>query len=114
MKNRWMTLVAMVVAFQVAAPRVMADEPTPESVVADVLLVRPAGVVVVAAGAAAMLVSLPFAAMARNVQGTADTLVGKPARLLFCRRLGDFRAMKENSVEHRPPRREGQAARTGW
>lgn len=103
MTRRWYPLLAAVLAFHAAAPRAMASEPTPEAVVADVLIARPAGAVVVAAGAVALLVALPFAAIARSVPETAETLVGRPARVMFCRPLGDFRKMQESSVGHKSP-----------
>lgn len=82
----------------------MAEEPTPERVVADLLVARPAGLVLVAAGAVVMLVAIPFAAMARCAPQTAETLVGKPARLMFCRRLGDFEPLRQDAVDHHPRR----------
>ncbi len=64
----------------------------PAEVAADVLVVRPLGIAATAVGAAIFVVALPFAAIAGDVRGTANSLVGAPARFTFKRRLGDFEA----------------------
>lgn len=62
----------------------------PGEVAADALVVRPLGLAATAVGAAVFVVALPFAAIARDVKGTGDILVGTPARFTFVRKLGDF------------------------
>lgn len=62
----------------------------PAEVAADALVVRPVGLAATAVGAAVFVVALPFAALAKDVKGTAATLVGAPARFTFQRRLGHF------------------------
>ena len=104
MKNRWTVIAVAALMFHLSAPRVAAETPRPESVAADVLVARPLCFVATVAGAALFVVALPFAAVARNVPETAETLVGKPARLTFCRRLGDFDPLRDDAVEHVPNR----------
>jgi hypothetical protein len=54
----------------------------------DILVARPIGVVLTAAGAVLFVVSLPFTAIAGGVQKAADTLVVGPAEETFVRCLG--------------------------
>ena len=56
----------------------------------DFLLVRPGGVVAVAAGLSCFLVTLPFSLMGRNVGTAAEKLVADPVKFTFFRPLGDF------------------------
>ena len=100
MKHRWTAILTAALVFQLSAPQVMADTPQPGDIAADVLVARPLCFVATAAGAVIFVVALPFAAIARNVRGTADILVNKPARLTFCRHLGDFQPLREDAVEH--------------
>ncbi len=62
----------------------------PGEVAADVLVVRPVGLAATVVGAVIFVVALPFAAIARDVKGTGDILVGAPARFTFVRKIGDF------------------------
>jgi hypothetical protein len=72
------------------APPARVSDPDPAEVAADVLVVRPLGVAATAVGAVIFVLALPFAAIAGDVDKTARTLVGKPARFTFTRPLGDF------------------------
>lgn len=60
------------------------------TVIGDAVLARPFGLVSIVVGAAAFVVSLPFAVSSGSVKQTADTLVGAPYRFTFTRSLGDF------------------------
>ncbi len=64
------------------------DDPSASEMAADVLIARPAGVVVTALGAAFFVVSLPFSAAGGNLNKAAETLVVNPARETFVRCLG--------------------------
>ncbi len=64
------------------------DEPSASEMVADVVVARPAGLLITAIGAGAFLVSLPFSALGGNVDKAAETLVLNPARETFQRCLG--------------------------
>ena len=66
-----------------------ADEsPSAGEMVADVVVVRPAGLILTTLGAAAFVVSLPFSALGGNVKEAADQLVVGPGKTTFVRCLG--------------------------
>jgi len=68
------------------------EEPvTAESMIVDVLLARPLGLVTTVAGGALFIVSLPFSALGKNTEAAFDRLVKRPAVFTFKRSLGDFR-----------------------
>ena len=67
---------------------------SPEAMIADTLIVRPACFVATVIGTAFFVVSLPFAALSKSVDKTAETLVLKPARATFTRPLGEFGELK--------------------
>ena len=60
------------------------------NVAADVVLVRPAFLIVTVVGTAAFLVALPVTVPTKSVQSTGNTLVVLPARATFTRELGDL------------------------
>lgn len=66
------------------------DNGTPEAVVVDTLVVRPACLAVTVVGAAFFVVALPFAALSKSTKQTAQVLVVKPAKATFTRPLGHF------------------------
>lgn len=57
----------------------------------DLLIVRPAGVVATAVGAAIFVIGLPFSIAGGNVEESAKELIGKPAEYTLNRPLGEFR-----------------------
>ncbi|HXX58239.1 MAG TPA: hypothetical protein VEI96_09600 [Thermodesulfovibrionales bacterium] len=60
------------------------------AVIADAIIVRPIGLASIVVGAAAFVLTLPFAVFSGSVKQTADTLVAAPCRFTFTRTLGDF------------------------
>lgn len=70
------------------------DDGSPEAVIADTILARPACFLATAIGSVFFVVALPFAAMSKSVEETADVLVVKPARATFTRPLGDFSSLE--------------------
>jgi hypothetical protein len=103
MNRRLTTVVTAVALLLAAAPCASArPHPDPAMITADAVIVRPVGAVVVVACAAVFVVALPFAAIANQVPQTADNMVGKPARAIFGRPLGDFTRMRNHSVGHTP------------
>lgn len=64
------------------------SEPSAGEMTADVLVARPLGVAVTAAGAAAFVVSLPFSLLGGNVKEAGESLVVKPGKATFVRCLG--------------------------
>lgn len=91
MKSKFLCL-ALAVCFGVlsATPARALDDYSPEAVVTDVLIVRPACLVVTIFGAAFFFIALPPAAIAGNVSQTADSLITIPARATFTRNVGNF------------------------
>ena len=102
--NRKITILVAALALLFAgAPNLQAKENVgPGAVLIDTVVVRPVGVVVTAVSAVVFVVALPFAVAARQVPETAEKLVAKPARVMFCRPLGDFKKMRDDSLGHQP------------
>ena len=75
-------------AMSVPALADQGDPPGEFAMAGDMLVARPIGVVVTAAGTALFLVSLPFTAIAGGVEQAANTLVVGPAKETFVRCLG--------------------------
>jgi hypothetical protein len=58
--------------------------------VADLVIVRPVGLVASVLGTAGFVISLPFTLLSGSVGDSAHELVGKPFEYTFARPLGDF------------------------
>jgi hypothetical protein len=71
------------------------EDKSPEAIVADVIVVRPACLVATAMGSALFVVCLPFAVVSGSVKATARSLVAKPARATFIRDLGDLSELED-------------------
>jgi hypothetical protein len=63
---------------------------TAEAMTADLLVVRPLGIVASVVGTAVFIVSLPFSALGGNTKIACQKLVKDPAKFTFKRPLGDF------------------------
>lgn len=61
-----------------------------EAMVADLVIVRPLGIVSLVLGSAFYVVSLPFSALGGNAGQAAQKMVVEPAKFTFKRPLGDF------------------------
>jgi hypothetical protein len=64
------------------------QQPTALAMTGDLVLARPALLVMTVLGTAAFVVSLPFSALGGNVGSAADTLVVGPGKATFVRCLG--------------------------
>ena len=64
------------------------EKPTALAMVGDLIIARPAGLLITAVGATAFVVSLPFSAVGGNVGEAANQLVVGPAKATFVRCLG--------------------------
>ena len=73
-----------------------------ENIVADVLVLRPVGLVTIIAGTAIFLVSLPLAVVTKDVSTTAKELVVDPFNYTFDRPLGDFNYRTDPIIEDSP------------
>ena len=61
-----------------------------EAMTADLLVIRPLGIVASVVGSAIFIVSLPFSALGGNTKIACQKLVKDPAKFTFKRPLGDF------------------------
>jgi len=61
-----------------------------EKMAADVVFLRPAGLIATALGACVFIVSSPFSILGKNIEEAYVDLVKKPAMYTFKRPLGDF------------------------
>jgi hypothetical protein len=66
------------------------EKRTSESMVFDLALIRPLGIVGIAVGTGAFILSLPFSALGGNTNEAFERLMADPARYTFKRPLGDF------------------------
>jgi hypothetical protein len=64
------------------------ESPGALAMAGDLLIARPVGLVMTAAGSALFLVTLPFSAAGGNVAEAGEVLVAGPARTTFVRCLG--------------------------
>ena len=64
------------------------EEPGMLTMVGDLLIARPVGLVTTVAGAAVFVLTLPFSAAGGNVEEAGEVLVAGPARTTFVRCLG--------------------------
>lgn len=89
MKNRIIALVVLLSLFSATSSQAVGNG-SPEAMIADTILVRPACFAATVVGSAFFVISLPFAALSKSVDKTADVLVKAPARATFTRPLGEF------------------------
>jgi len=61
-----------------------------EKMAADLLLVRPVGILATLFGGAVFIVALPFSLLGGNTEATYQNLVAAPAQFTFKRPLGDI------------------------
>ena len=89
--SKWL-IVAISVAFTFApvASRAELGDPSGMAMVTDGLIARPAGAAVTVVGLAAYVVTLPFSAISNSSRSAWRTLVTKPAKFTFRRRLGVY------------------------
>ena len=91
MKTRVLTFCCAAMVLLAQVPRASAiDDGSTEAIAADVLVVRPACLVMTIIGSALFLVALPVAAISKSTHQTAHALVVAPAHATFTRPLGDM------------------------
>ena len=73
-----------------AGTQVSSSEVTGSTMTADLILVRPLGIVATVLGCAVFVVSLPFSALGGNTKQASQKLVEEPAKFTFTRPLGAF------------------------
>ena len=67
-----------------------ATEPEGGEMIYDTVVLRPVGLVATAVGSVFFILSLPFSALANNVDDASEKLVKDPYRFTFKRPLGEF------------------------
>lgn len=65
-------------------------EPSAESMAVDLIVLRPLGIVSLAAGTTLFIAALPFSALGGNTDQVSEKLVKDPAKFTFTRKLGDL------------------------
>jgi len=73
-----------------AQSKTMDNNASAEAMTADLLVIRPLGIVATVVGSAIFIVSLPFSALGGNTKTACWKLVQDPAKFTFKRPLGDF------------------------
>lgn len=77
-------------ASALAGTQTVEDERSGSAMTADLVLVRPLGIVATVFGCAVFIVSLPFSALGGNTKEASQKLVKEPAVFTFKRPLGAF------------------------
>ena len=70
------------------------EDVSAEAMIADGLLLRPAGIVATVLGTAVFVVTLPFSIPTRSVDKAAQKLIVDPVRYTFVRPLGQIESSK--------------------
>jgi len=70
------------------------EDVSAEAMIADGLLLRPAGIAATVLGTAVFVVTLPFSIPTRSVGQAAQKLIVDPARYTFVRPLGQIESSK--------------------
>ena len=96
-------LVAMVCALTVGlgttGTALAASGPTPDEVAIDTLLFRPVGLFATLVGSTVFVITLPVSAASGSINAAKKTLVLKPARATFKRRLGDMDGLRSTEPQ---------------
>ena len=87
--------IAALILISFSAESLAQDKParnefTAEKMVADLILVRPAGIVATVFGSAVFIVALPFSLLGGNTDDAYRNLIVAPAKFTFQRPLGDI------------------------
>ena len=73
-----------------AESKTLNNDISADAMAADLVLVRPLGIVATVLGCAIFIVSLPFSALGGNAKEAGQKLVIDPTKFTFKRALGDF------------------------
>jgi hypothetical protein len=93
MKQKIVNLGCVLLLVIGSAMSARAGDPSPESVIADAVVARPACLAATIVGSAFFVVALPFAAISKSVDKTANSLVIAPADATFKRPMGDLKSL---------------------
>ena len=92
MKTKILSAACVLAIFSASVTPCRADSNKPVKIIADVAVLRPAGLVATAVGSVFFVLSLPFSAATHSIKETAHTLVITPAKATFTRPLGNMDA----------------------
>jgi hypothetical protein len=91
MKTRILTFGCVLALLIAAAPQSSAmEDGSAEAIAADLLVVRPACLVMTIIGSALFVVALPVTLISKSTRPTAQALVVQPARVTFVRPVGNM------------------------
>ncbi len=90
----------LVVVISLIVPSLPALAQEPESMMADIIAVRPVGLAAIVFGTAVFIVALPFALASGSVDTVGRALIVKPFKFTFTRPIGDF---GDNWAQITPP-----------
>ena len=80
----------VVLALVACAVPAMANEPADATIIGDVLLARPLGLAMIAAGSVLFVVALPVSIPSRSIGNVGQRLVLDPIEFTFIRPVGNF------------------------
>ena len=95
-KQSTILFIILSLVFTSLAPAVFAQDQyretskSGEKMAADLVFLRPAGLLALTLGSLAFIVSVPFSALGGNTEEAYEEMVKKPARYTFKRSLGDY------------------------
>lgn len=84
------TLILIPFGTEALAQDTAKKEYSAEKMTADILLVRPVGILATLFGGAVFVVSLPFSLLGGNTQEAYENLIVAPAKYTFKRPIGDI------------------------
>lgn len=89
MRKKIIVLLVVLALIASAAPA-MANEPTDATIIGDVLLARPLGLAMIAAGSVLFVVALPVSIPSGSIGTVGQRLVLDPVEFTFVRPVGNF------------------------
>ncbi len=88
--KKFLTVLLMVVVLLTSSMAFAAQDINATNVIADTLILRPLGFAATVFGAAIFVIGLPFAAITKSVDQTAQVLIMDPYNYTFVRPVGDI------------------------
>jgi hypothetical protein len=95
MKTTLLTVICVLAIGSASVTPCYADSDKAAKIIADVAVLRPAGLLATAIGSVFFVASLPFSAATGTIKETAHTLVIAPAKNTFKRPLGNMDTVQD-------------------
>ena len=91
-KGMVLSFTLIILVSLLGAPHVVwaGDEPSAEAITLDVVLIRPVGILSLAAGTGIFVISSPFAIITGSTKTAAKKLIVEPYKFTFERPLGEY------------------------